>query len=172
MKTSFFLAALVLGWVGAGALRAADPAVRAEVIFDHPDKFTDIKDQAEPTDSGEQAILEQIRSYLVAESKYYVPDGDKLTITFTDIDLAGDFEPERGPRWDQIRIVKDIYPPHFKFTWSVTDASGAVVKQGKEDILDMSFQMRVTLDTQDPLRYEKDILRSWMSGALRSLKKG
>ena len=40
-----------------------------------------------------------------------VPEGDKLTITFTDIDLAGDFEPWRGPQWDEVRIVKAIYPP-------------------------------------------------------------
>ena len=141
------------------------------MIFDHPEKFTDVKDHDQPTDSGRDAILNAIRSYLVTESKYFVPEGCKLTMTFTDIDLAGDFEPWRGAQWDDIRVVKDIYPPHFKFTWSVADASGAVLKQGTEDILDMNFQMRVTIDRQDPLRYEKDILRSWMSTAVGSLKK-
>jgi hypothetical protein len=170
-KTALFSAAVA--WVVAGAAYGAEapkPAW-AEIVFDHPEKFTDIKDQMSPTDKGQQAILDAFNTYLVSESKRYIPEGCKLTITFTNINLAGSFEPWRGPNYDQVRIVKPIYPPNFKFAWSVTNAAGKVIKQGTEDITDTAFDMRLTSNLDDPLRFEKDILKDWMSGSLGNLKR-
>jgi hypothetical protein len=144
---------------------------RTEVVFDHPERFRDIRDKEHPTEKGQDAILRSIRDYLVSRTAPMIPEGYKLTIRFTDIDLAGDFEPWRGQQWDEVRIVKQLYPPALKFTYSVTDPSGKVVREGSENILDINFQLRVLLDTQDPLRYEKDILGDWARTNLRDLKK-
>jgi hypothetical protein len=143
----------------------------AEVIFDHPENFTDVKDRYDATESGRKAILDDLSGFIVRTARYYVPEGDKLTITFQDIDLAGEFEPWRGPEFDDVRIIKDIYPPAFKFAYKVTDAAGRVLKEGKEHIRDLNFQMRITADRDDPLHYEKDILQDWMRQKLRDLKK-
>jgi hypothetical protein len=158
--------------VAACALYGADAPMTSstEVNFDHPDKFTDIKDQMYPTDSGQQVILDTLRDFLVQDAKRYIPQGCKLAITFTDIQLAGQFEPWRGPRFDQTRIITPLYPPRFKFNWTVTDASGKTIKQGTEDLWDTSFYLRVTLDPDDPLRYEKSILSDWMRGSLGNVK--
>ena len=170
-KVALFSAAVA--WVAASAVYGteAPKASWAEVVFDHPEKFTDIKDQMSPTDKGQQAILDKFNDYLVSESKRFIPTGCKLTITFTNINLAGTFEPWRGANWDQIRIVKPIYPPNFKFTWSVANAAGKVIKQGREDITDTAFDSRLTTNLDDPLRFEKDILKDWMSGSLGDLKR-
>jgi hypothetical protein len=172
MKTLRLLSAAI-GLLAAGAIRAdtSSPVSRVDVIFDHPEKFTDVKDSSFPSDHGRDAILGTIRAFLVRQATPLVPDGDTLTITFTNIDLAGEYEPWHGAQWDEIRVVKDIYPPAFKFTYEVTDASGKVVKQGAEDIRDMTFMMRMVIDTSDPLRYEKDILSDWARSNLRDLKK-
>jgi hypothetical protein len=173
MKTLRLFSA-ALGLVAAVALRASDSAAaapRTEVVFNHPEKFTDVRDANLPSDSGRDAILAEIRSHLVERASSLVPDGYKLTVTFNDIKLAGSFEPWRGPQWDQIRIVKPVYPPFFKFTYSVTDPSGRVVRAGKENINDLDFQDRVIPDASDPLRYEKQILDDWAQGALRDLRK-
>ena len=77
------------------------------------------------------AYLDMIRDHLLEQAKYYVPDGHSLAVTFTDIDMAGDFEPWRGPRFDDIRIVKDIYPPRINLNFRLTDAEGNVVKEGR-----------------------------------------
>jgi len=168
MKTRrFFTTAFVVA--AAFALKspaAVAPAPRAEIIFDHPDKFSDVRDFYQPTEKGREAILGRIRDYMVDQAKYYVPAGCKLTVTFTDIHLAGDFEPWHGPQFDEIRYVRDIYPPSFKFTYALTDGNGRVLKQGSEDIRDMNFQMRLLIDSSDPLRYEKDILTDWMRSTL------
>lgn len=154
------------------ALNATDAkaATRTDVIFDHPENFTDVKDSAVPTDKGRDSILSNIRSFIVDEADRVLPEGYSLRITFTDIDLAGEYEPWRGPQWDDVRIVKSIYPPAFKFTYSVMDPSGRVAKEGSENIRDMTFDTRITLDRSDPLRYEKDFLDDWMHANLRNLK--
>jgi hypothetical protein len=168
MKTLPLLAAgFGLLVAGAGPVAAATPDARAEVIYVHPEHFTDIKDSSMPSDKGSAEILDNLRVYLVKQADRFVPKGCKLTLTFTDIDLAGDFEPWRGPQFDNVRIIKPIYPPHFKFTFVLTDAAGRVIRQGQEDLLDDSFEMRITLDTSDPLHFEKQILQDWMRRRLR-----
>jgi hypothetical protein len=165
---------VTLALIVAGSLQAAvNPATapHVEVVFDHPENFRDIKDSAVPTDKGMDAILKAIRDYIVRIADPMLPKGYGLKIVFTDIDLAGDFEPWRGAQWDTVRIVKDIYPPAFSFSYSVTDGSGKMVKQGSENIRDLGFQFRAVMDESDPLRYEKDILRSWLSANLRSVGK-
>ena len=170
MKTLRLFSAFI--GLAAGALCAADAkaAPRTEVIFDHPENFTDIKDRALPTEKGQAEILSTLRSFLVDRSDRLLPPGYSLRMTFTDIDLAGDFEPQRGAQWDDVRIVKSIYPPAFKFTYSVMDPSGRVVKQGSEDIRDMTFDTRITFDGGDSLHYEKDVLDDWMHANLRNLQ--
>jgi hypothetical protein len=144
---------------------------RTEVVFDHPEKFTDVKDGGNPTDEGRDYILSQIRNYLVECTEGLVPEGYKLKLVFTDISLAGKYEPWRGPQWENVRIIKTVYPPSFTFTYTVTDSSGKVVKQGSENFLDMDFQTRVVFANSDPLRYEKAALNDWARDKLRDLKK-
>jgi hypothetical protein len=170
MNTTRFFAVL-FGIFATGLLQAADSpktSDRVQVVFDHPEKFTDVKDGELGTDKGRDYLLSQIREFIVSRGTRDLPAGDTLSVTFTDIDLAGEFEPWRGPNWDNVRVLKDIYPPHFKFTYILSDASGKVITQGAEDILDMNYQMRVTIDTSDSLRYEKDILNDWLSKKIRN----
>jgi hypothetical protein len=173
MKTITCLTVVLFALVAPLALSAA-PATKApartEVIFDHPEKFADVKDSEFGTDKGRDAILDQIREFIVERAEKILPAGQKLVITFTDIDLAGDFEPWRGAQFSDIRIVKSIYPPRFNFTYKVTDAAGKVVKEGKEKLIDLAFDMRLTIDRQDPLRYEKDILMDWLRDLPRAPK--
>ena len=163
----------ILGLAAAVALNAAvNPEARTVVVFDHPERFTDIKDAYTPTERGEKAILDNLRDYLVSVTRNLVPEGDKLTVTFADIDLAGEYEPWHNPMWQDVRYLRDIYPPAFKFAWSLTDASGKVLRSGSENIRDVAYQLRAALNVEDPLRYEKAILEEWARSALAGLKKG
>jgi len=162
MKTTF-LALILLGALCGCVSTALTPPTssKVDVVFQNSDKFTDIKDAAVPTEAGEQDILNRIKEFIISEANTYVLNNQKLTIVFTDIDLAGDYEPWRGFGWDNVRMVKSIYPPHFCFTWKLVDSEGKVLKSGTEDIRDLAFDMRVTLDQQDSLHIEKDILKDW-----------
>ena len=173
MNTTRFLVVLV-GFLGLGSVRGADlakAAERVEVVFDHPEKFTDVKDSYSPTEKGTAYILDQIKHFIVTRASERLPKGYSLVMTFTDIDLAGDFEPWRGAEFDSVRIVKSIYPPAYRFSYAFKNPDGKVVKEGKEDVVDMSFDLRLTIDTSDPLRYEKDFLNEWLSGKIREISK-
>ena len=173
MKTLSRYALVLLGLAAPLALRAAEVAkasARTDVVFEQPEKFTDVKDSDFGTDKGRDAILERLREYLVERADKALPAGQKLVITFTDIDLAGEYEPWRGPQFSDVRIVKSIYPPRLNFSYKITDAAGKTVKEGKEDLRDLAFEMRLTSDRQDPLRYEKDILRDWIGTVTRAPK--
>jgi hypothetical protein len=160
-----------LGLVALPLAGAPAGSPRVVVAFDHPEKFTDINDSfPDGTPKGRQAILDKISAFIQDRSRKSVPDGYTLSITFTDIKLAGQFEPWRGPQFDDVRIIRDIYPPWFKFTYTVTDPAGKVVLQGTKNLTDLNFQLRLVPEVDDPLRYEKSILADWISSLKRSLR--
>jgi hypothetical protein len=173
MKMQYLILAAAL--TTAGFVFAAAPAAsntRVEVIFDHPEKFTDIKDSSLGTEKGRDDYLALFKEYLQKRAPRYLAEGQTFTITFTDIDLAGDFEPWHGPEMSDVRIVKDIYPPRLNFTYKLVDASGTVVKEGQEKLVELGFQMTSSmLDAQDSLRYEKNMLDNWMRALFRQQKK-
>jgi hypothetical protein len=178
MKTSRILPCfslfVVLGpWAGL-ALRAADDpkaVSRTQVIFFEPERFTDVADSYMHTDKGRDAILGQIREFVEQRAARFVSEGQKLSVTFTDIDLAGDFEPWRGLQSQDIRIVKDIYPPRMTLSFKLTDADGTVIKQGERKLTDLSFMMNIdSINSTDPLHYEKTLLNDWFQSEFTRTK--
>ncbi|MDP3073582.1 MAG: DUF3016 domain-containing protein [Opitutaceae bacterium] len=173
MKTSHLL---LVGFLAAGPALALQPpgartVARAEVVFFEPEKFTDVRDN-QMGDYKRTTYLDQIRDHLLEQAKYFVPDGHKLTVTFNDIDMAGDFEPWRGPTWDGIRVVKDIYVPSIKLTFRLTDADGKVVKEGTRELRDLAFMMKITMGFRDdPVRHEKALLDDWLRADFPRVRK-
>ena len=138
---------------------------RVKVNFDNPANFTDLKSRA--MDDYDPGYMEELKTYVERTSPEYLAAGEKLEITFTDIDMAGEFEPWRMQASD-VRIVKSIYVPRAKFKWVVTDASGKTVREGNESITDMSYQTNIGNLERDELFYEKEMLRNWMRITLKA----
>ncbi len=135
---------------------------RANVLFFEPQNFTDVRDSY-MGDYERTTYLDQIRDHLLEQAKYYVPEGDTLNVTFTDVDMAGDFEPWRGAQWSDVRIVKDIYPPRINLSFRLTDAAGNVVKEGKRELRDLAFLMKITMAFRDdPVRHENALIDDWL----------
>src|SRR5882757_2328073 len=165
--------ALLLGLSAGGALLAAEikPASPVTVVFTHPEKFTDVRDNMSDSDNelGREHYLPLLQEHLQQEGAARLASGQQLTITFSDIDLAGDFEPWRGMQFSDIRIIKDIYIPRLTFSFKLTGANGQVLKEGERKLQDLGYQMRLTRGFRDdPLRYEKDMLDDWLRDELRS----
>jgi len=177
MKKTTACLALLLGLTAVGSLFAADKAATADaritVVFDHPEKYTDVKDRNLDSDNalGGPRYLPLLKECIEAEAGRLLAPGQKLTITFTDIDLAGDFEPWHGPQFSDVRMVKDIYPPRLSFTFQVTDEGGRVLSEGERKLVELAYQMRITSGFRDdPLRYEKDMLKDWLRAELKPRK--
>lgn len=164
MKSTPLLFTVLLS-LASGPVQAAPatPAPRTDVAFIEPEKFTDLRDSWAFSDVRRTTHLDTLREHLVERTRTYVPEGQRLSITVTDIDLAGDFEPWRGPRFDDVRIIKDLYPPRINLSFRLTDASGRVMKEGSRQLRDLAFLMRITSAfPSDPLRHEKELLNDWL----------
>jgi hypothetical protein len=173
MKTFRLLFSILSGLAAALAIYAVPPPkadARAEVIFFEREKFTDAKADFMGSPKGRDAILAEIRDHLVSQAKWYVPEGWKLTVTITDIDLAGDFEPGRGGRLQDIRIVREIYPPKISLAFKLTDPDGNEVRHGTRELTDLMFMSKLSLNPNDPLRHEKELLDDWLRADLARVK--
>jgi|GEM_PF-6292482 len=158
----------ILGLVA--PLRAADaprPAPRVEVTFNNPEDFTDQELSYGP-DWYRHDIFEVVSSFLVKVADPMLPDGYRLKITFTDIDLG-----HRNSRHEPSASGA----PAFEFSYSVTDSSGAVVRKGAENLrffVDYGNYLS-TIETADTagvkLSFEKAMLKSWACTKLADLKK-
>lgn len=175
----FNLLVVLTGFLAAAALSASEAAnlpatkkadPRIEVVFQNPEKFTDVKDSSIGTDRGRDELLEELRSHIITRAEAVLPKDLHLKLVFTDIDLAGEYEPWRVNA-SEVRIVKDIYPPCFEFSYTLTDSKGAVVKQGQEVLRDIMFMHRMVIDRSDHLRYEKQILGDWLDALPKTAAK-
>lgn len=174
MKTKVLVLVTLLAAAGAGSTFAIVPAnpkpeARVSVIFVEPQKFTDVKYDSWSDNSPD--LLDRIQRYMSTTGGDYVPADLRLEIKVTDIRLAGEFEPWRGPSFDDVRIIRSIYPPCIKLEFRLTDAKGSVVKEGKRVIRDPAFQLGDPWPKDDYLRYEKDMLRGWFRTEFGSLRK-
>ena len=174
MKTIRTVIVAAVGLVTAGALHAFDPVKglpRTEVVFFEPEKFTDVKENGlSDSEKDRNAILGELRAHIIKEANRLLAPGQQLKITVTDVDLAGEFEPWRGGSMADIRIVKEIYAPDIKLAFQLLAADGTVIKQGDRHLRDMGFMMTLSINQNDPRRYEKELLDNWLRQELRGLK--
>lgn len=108
--------------------------------------------------------MEKLRKFLVREATPMLEDGQHLTITFTDIRLAGGYEPWRGPQWSDVRMMRDIYPPRFDFTFTLTGADGKTLRHGELKLVGLGYLYGPATggSNTDLLRYDKQVLRRWV----------
>ncbi|MBI2517947.1 MAG: DUF3016 domain-containing protein [Opitutae bacterium] len=143
---------------------------RAEVSFVEPEKFTDFKDSYHYSEQGRDNLISRFTAHIESLARTYIPEGAKLVVKFTDIDLAGDFEPWHGPNYTDVRVVKDIYIPRLTFDFQVLGADGKVLSEGHRELRDMAFQLNHSGFASDPLRYEKEMLTDWARSEFRPKK--
>lgn len=165
------LAAGLLAALPAVAAETAKAPSKVEVIFAKaPDKYVDVRDGFSASEKGQAANLDSLKQYLEERGNQLVPDGQKLTVTLTEVDLAGDFEPWRDPAMNDVRIVKDIYPPRIDLEFKLTGADGKVLKEGKRELRDLAFMMKLSIQRDDPFRHEKQLLNDWLTRELKAAK--
>ena len=160
--------AVVLYSTHAIAAESPEPVSRVSVVFVKPEQFTDVR-RADFKPNSE-AILDAIARFMRETGEEILPADMNLDLRVTDIDLAGNFEPWRGPQSDQVRITNQLYPPRFVLEFRVTDARGQVVASGKRNLTDLNYQLRTFYPMDDYLRYEKDLLRQWFREEFGKLK--
>ncbi|MBM7073240.1 DUF3016 domain-containing protein [Shewanella sp. 202IG2-18] len=131
------------------------------VIWQSPDHYRDIKSSGELQSRFQARLFKDLTKSLSKEAKKVLKSKQKLQMIVTDVDLAGDVRPSFGAGASDLRVVKDVYPPRFKFTYKVTQ-EGKVLATGKENISDLGFLDRIQPAFDRPFKYETHLLNSWM----------
>ncbi len=140
-----------------GALPGDGPV---SVRWENPADFTEVRRRPIGTPRDDFSWLPTIAKHLRASAAGRIGDGQRLDVTLTDIDLAGDYEPWRNLSQD-VRIVRDIYPPRMRLRFTLRDAQGKVLREGERRISDLGFLQGSGLLDTDPLRYEKRMIDDW-----------
>jgi hypothetical protein len=165
MKTrSIFM--LLAAMAAASILPAAEEKPSAVTVkFNEPEKFTDA---ASHFNGGtDKYYLELLSEHLRKSAAWQLAPGQKLEVTFTDIDLAGEFIPSSASMAD-VRIVKDIYIPRMTLFFRLLDAEGKVVKEGERRLTDLNFMNNIGMfERNQPLFYDKALLTDWVRKELK-----
>jgi hypothetical protein len=159
---------LVFTILAAGSVFAKDKVEvvsNVTIAYKDSDKFTDARSSfGFGTDQG---YLDTLSDHLKSVAAKHLTAGQKLEVTITDVDLAGEYIPTS--RMDQVRIVKDIYRPRITLNFKVTDASGKVVKEGERTLTDLNFMSNISLiGRNEPLFYDKALLTDWVRKEFKS----
>ena len=139
-----------------------------EITWENPKEFRDVK----PTLQSRTKFREQSFSKLeefITELAEDLPDGQKLTMTVTNLDLAGEVWPSSfvgmGNAGGEVRVVKQIDIPRMTFSYSLIDTKGKVLHSADEvNLKDMSFMDHSTIRFKnDSLKYEKKMIEDWFN---------
>ncbi|HET7268775.1 MAG TPA: DUF3016 domain-containing protein [Oleiagrimonas sp.] len=169
------VAILVLAFATTSAATAAQSAGKTDqskasdrvtVNFQKPHEFTEshLIGFGFGHDFDHGNYMEKLRAFLVEKTTPMLEDGQHLTITFTDIRLAGGFEPWHGPQWADVRVMRDIYPPRFHFTFTLTGPDGKTLRHGKLKLIGLGYLQSAppAVGGTDSLRYSKQVLYRWL----------
>lgn len=133
-------------------------AAEVEVKWTNPDKYSDIDAGEEHRKHFKERTFKSFEKHFakLAES---LPEGQKLVLDVTNIDLAGDVNHGGMKR---IRVVKDIFFPRMEFNYQLLNADSSVIKSEDVSIKDMGFLMHNGLKYRSQsLGYEKEMLDDW-----------
>lgn len=148
------------------------PALAADtgpvtVEFPGAERYTDVRDRWVRTTPERNLNLKALRRHLEKAAARRLPPGETLTVRFTDIDLAGDYNtPLTGPGQD-IRVVTELYPPRLAFDWERRSADGAVIASGSEALRDFGFLSHGAQRRNERLAFERRLLDGWLQQTLR-----
>jgi len=166
-STIALFASLAL-WLGSIAPLTAAAVAPVEspvsVTFVNPQQFTENRLYGAQDRFNRIDYLAQLKAYLIKQGQAMLEPGQSLHVDITDIQLAGTYEPWRGPRWSYVRIMRDAYPPRIDLNFRLVGQDGNVLREGKRVLRNLNYLQDVSLPaaTGASLYYDKALLRRWL----------
>ena len=133
-----------------------------EITWEKPEKYTDVRPANESRVKFRERTFKALDEYFA-----------KLAITVTNLDLAGQVWPSSfvfgNATGTDVRIVKRVDIPRIKFSYTLTNEAGKVVKSADVDLKDMGFLDNPRTFTQNThLGYEKAMIKEWFNEEMAS----
>jgi hypothetical protein len=136
---------------------------QVDVRWSDPAQFSDIRYSANRFEAQRGDWVERLAEHLRKRATRTLPPGERLEVEITDVRRAGMYEPWRGPDLQNVRVVRDQYPPRMELHFQRLDADGRVIEEGDRKLVDFAFLSRGgTVSQGDALRYEKAMIDRWL----------
>jgi len=132
------------------------------VSWTDPAQFTELRYSRNRWEAKRGDWVRQLAEHLRTSAGERLPPGERLDIVITDIRRAGDYEPWHGASAQDIRFMREIYPPRITLNFKRYDASGRVVAEGERKLVDSMYLSSTGTSDSDLLRYEKQLLDDWL----------
>lgn len=176
MITGMAACLLLLGLGGCASTPVAGPGPghlpdqgSVKVGWNDPTTFREITYGRDRIDTRRGVWVEQLAGYLRTRAEARLAPGEQLEVTLLDVDRAGEYEPWLGPRFDDVRMMRDIYPPRIILDFRRLDSAGAVIDEGRRHLTDAAYLSRASMGrSSDTLRYEKRVLDDWLRRELKA----
>lgn len=165
------LLALGTGLPAAAAVRdVTDPDLprslpvdgQVDVRWQDPAQFSDIRYSANRMAARRGDWVLRLAEYLRERAHKRLPAGERLEVEILDIKRAGQYEPWLGLALQDVRMIRDHYPPRIELQFQHTAADGRVIAEGQRKLSDPGFMMGSSINSSDPLRFEKSIIDRWL----------
>lgn len=139
-----------------------------DVSFNHPEKFTDFETRIGFQDRRDRLKKDLTKNIQQVWSKIFT-NGDVLSISFTDIDMAGRFLFGIN-QIRQVRLNRDRSVLEFDYT--IKNKVGEIIKSGHEKIIENNLAhldrySKAYIHTR--LKYEVALITKWMQGLSQPL---
>lgn len=144
---------------------AGSSASRVEVTLGDVPQMREVKHLRGAQLRDTTRSIQALADWLGKQAERSLPADQSLQVTLRDVDLAGEYEPGQADLYD-VRIIKDIYPPRIELDYTLSGADGAVLRRGETTLRDTGFLSGGMIGENDPLRFEKRMLRSWLRSIL------
>lgn len=187
MSSLSFKAALLATLVGAAAAVHAGPRDVTDpnlprtlekespvsVSWTDPAQFSEIRRSGNRWEARRGDWVVKLAEHLQTRAERTLPAGERLEVTITDIQRAGNYEPWHGPNADDVRFVRDIYPPRIELSFKHYDAQGNLVEEGERKLSDLAYLSNVRpINSNDNLQYEKRLIDTWLAQELPKRSNG
>jgi len=138
------------------------------VRWEDPQTFSEIRYSRNASESRRGNWVEQLAAHLRKQAQPRLGAGERLEVTITDIDLAGEYEPWHGPQLYDTRVIRDLYPPRIALTFKRVAADGTTLAEGERKLTDPAFLMNSSTAglASDPFRFEKSLIERWLQREL------
>ena len=133
------------------------------VSWGDPAQFSELRHSGNRWEAERGNWVTQLAEYARKSATKQLAPGQKLEINITDIQRAGRYEPWQAPQLQDVRMIRDIYPPRIELSYTLYGADGQVLAQAERKLSDLGYLMgSQPLNQNDPLRYEKRVLDQWV----------
>lgn len=150
---------------GLSGVSQAVNAATVNITWEDPESYRDVRATNESRKRFRERTFAKLDAYFteLAES---LPEEQTLTITVTNLDLAGQVWPASftglGFGANDVRVIDRIDIPRMTLSYSLSDESGETMSAKDVDIKDMGFMDRgIRRQRNEPLSYEKAMIKEW-----------